>query len=131
MIDCCNIFPFDDTRCYVEVVKGQYIVRSLPDGTHVDVINCVLVNGELYNPHHLHRTGKVTVVLKNKLFIKPVTINCPKIVNFSQNQLDWNRHYFFMNHMLNFRHFDARFIWSLITFLRYTPFAVWIWVWLG
>lgn len=55
VIDCCNIFPFEDARCYVELVNGQYIVRGLPECTHMDFSNCVLVNGELNNPQNVHR----------------------------------------------------------------------------
>ncbi|XP_065939596.1 uncharacterized protein [Magallana gigas] len=55
VIDCCTFKPFEDSRCYLELVNQQYIVRSNPDGAHIDFTQCILVNGELHNPHSVHR----------------------------------------------------------------------------
>lgn len=62
VIDCCTFKPFEDSRCYLELVNQQYLVRSNPDNAHIDFTQCILVSGELHNPHSVHRQGEITLV---------------------------------------------------------------------
>ncbi|XP_052716038.1 mucin-3A-like isoform X2 [Crassostrea angulata] len=99
VVDCCNIFPFDDSRCYVELVNSQYIVRSLPEGTHVDIINCILVSGELHNPHHVHRTECSKALNGHTVYVSSDGINQARSVelkrdtNSSTNNSHSSHHY--------------------------------------
>uniref|UniRef100_A0A8W8NGD1 Uncharacterized protein n=1 Tax=Magallana gigas TaxID=29159 RepID=A0A8W8NGD1_MAGGI len=85
VVDCCNIFPFDDFRCYVELVNSQYIVCSLPDGTHVDTVNCVLVSGKLHNPHHVHRTECSKALNGHTVYVSSDAINHARSVELKRD----------------------------------------------
>lgn len=65
-IECCTFIPFEDSRCYLELVNGQYIVRSNPHGSHMDFIHCVLVNGAVHT-HSVHRQGEITLLFPPSL----------------------------------------------------------------
>lgn len=59
-IECCGLRAFEDSRCYLELVNHQYIVRVLPEGTHISHL-CFLAAGAPHNQHSVHRHGKVHI----------------------------------------------------------------------
>ncbi|XP_011452549.3 mucin-3B [Magallana gigas] len=56
-IECCGLRAFEDSRCYLELVNHQYIVRVLPEGTHIGHLHttCYLAAGAPHNQHSVHR----------------------------------------------------------------------------
>lgn len=62
-IECCGLRAFEDSRCYLELVNHQYIVRVLPEGTHIGHLHttCYLAAGAPHNQHSVHRHGKVHI----------------------------------------------------------------------
>lgn len=56
-IQCCTLYSFEDSRCYLNLVNGQYLVQVLPEGTHIVHLphTCYLAAGASHNQHSVHR----------------------------------------------------------------------------
>lgn len=62
-IECCTLYSFEDSRCYLNLLNGQYLVQVLPVGTHIVHLShtCYLAAGASHDQHSVHRHGKVHI----------------------------------------------------------------------
>ncbi|XP_078331953.1 uncharacterized protein LOC144625328 isoform X1 [Crassostrea virginica] len=60
VVNCCNYFPYDDPRCYLELVNGRYLVRANAAGTYMDFHTCNIALGEITSQqnHHTHECDR-------------------------------------------------------------------------
>lgn len=90
-IQCCTLYSFEDSRCYLNLVNGQYLVLVLPEGTHIVHLphTCYLAAGASRNQHSVHRHGKVHIKKLNFCWILVIiwSLHSPDL--HISNQL-WN-----------------------------------------
>ena len=88
--NCCNFFPYEDPRCYLELVNGQYLVRPNAAGTHIDFHTCNIATGEINSQQSQHTHGNIIEVTIYRLLWARVlcvlAINC---YNFLYMFLYW------------------------------------------
>lgn len=98
-IQCCTLYSFEDSRCYLNLVNGQYLVLVLPEGTHIVHLphTCYLAAGASHNQHSVHRHGKVHIKKLNymlnfefwSLYGHSILRTCISLTNYETYVVYW------------------------------------------